>query len=228
MKNIKHAVIMAAGRGTRMLPLTSEMPKAMAEINGVSLISNGIKKLRKEINNIHITVGYKGAMLAKHVIENEVSSVLNTENKGNSWWIFNSLLKTLDEPVLVLTCDNVVHLDIERMAKDYHNLNEPACMVIPVSPVEGLDGDYIFHENNIVKELNRTKISSSYCSGIQVINPFKINKLISPKADFNDLWHKLISLEELKCSRVYPKTWYTIDTLEQLDKFTKNPEGWLP
>ena len=134
----------------------------------------------------------------------------------------------MDEPVLVLTCDNVVHLDIERMAKDYHNLNEPACMVIPVSPVEGLDGDYIFHENNIVKELNRTKISSSYCSGIQVINPFKINKLISPKADFNDLWHKLISLEELKCSRVYPKTWYTIDTLEQLDKFTKNPEGWLP
>ena len=42
MKNIKHAIIMAAGRGTRMLPLTSEMPKAMAEINGVSLISNGI------------------------------------------------------------------------------------------------------------------------------------------------------------------------------------------
>ena len=61
-----------------------------------------------------------------------------------------------------------------------------------------------------------------------MINPFKINKLISPVEDFNELWQNLISLEELKCSRVYPKTWFTIDTIEQLDKFTKNPEGWLP
>ena len=226
MKIIKHALIMAAGRGTRMLPLTKDIPKAMAEIDGVSLISNGIKKLHKEVENIHITVGYKGAILAKHVIENEVSSVLNTDNKGNSWWVFNSLLKNLDEPVLVLTCDNVVRLDIDRIAEDYQNLNEPACMVIPVSPVEGLHGDYIFHENNVVKELNRNKVSGSYCSGIQVVNPFRVNELLSPEDDFNALWDKLIALKELKCSRVYPKTWFTIDTLEQLNKFTKNPEGW--
>jgi NDP-sugar pyrophosphorylase family protein len=38
--SIKYALIMAAGRGTRMLPLTSSIPKAMAPLNGTTLIAN--------------------------------------------------------------------------------------------------------------------------------------------------------------------------------------------
>ena len=93
---IQHALIMAAGRGMRMMPFTENMPKAMAPLAGTTLIANGIDKLKKRIPNIHITVGYKGSMLASHVIEHDVSSVLNTEGKDNSWWIYNSLMKNLD------------------------------------------------------------------------------------------------------------------------------------
>ena len=60
---------MAAGRGIRMKPLTNKIPKAMAPISGTTLISKGIKQIKKNIKNVHITVGYKGSMLAKHVIE---------------------------------------------------------------------------------------------------------------------------------------------------------------
>ena len=58
---------MAAGRGLRMRPLTDEIPKAMAPLGESTLISEGIRRLKKEINQVHITVGYKGSMLASHV-----------------------------------------------------------------------------------------------------------------------------------------------------------------
>ncbi|MEA2173724.1 MAG: hypothetical protein QOD00_1316, partial [Blastocatellia bacterium] len=110
MARINHAIIMAAGRGQRMMPLTEDIPKAMAPYNGSTLIAQGIDKIRKHIPFIHITVGYKGAMLAQHVIQHGVSSVFNTEGHSNSWWIYNTLLKCLNEPMFVLTCDNVVEL----------------------------------------------------------------------------------------------------------------------
>ena len=42
---LNHAIILAAGRGIRMQPLTNSIPKAMAPINGSTLIAKGIKKL---------------------------------------------------------------------------------------------------------------------------------------------------------------------------------------
>ena len=119
MKVFNHAFIMAAGRGIRLRPLTDKLPKGMLSYNNETLISNGIMKLKKFIKNIHISVGYKGSILAKHVIENNVSSVINTEGKENAWWIFNSLMKNLNEPIVVLTCDNVTTINFHSIEKDY-------------------------------------------------------------------------------------------------------------
>lgn len=221
MADIDHAIIMAAGRGSRMMPLTNEIPKAMAKLGESTLILNGIDKMKPFIKHIHITVGYKKAELSKHVIEHDIDSVLNTEGKGNAWWVYNSLLSNLNQPIFVLTCDNVVDIDFQGLAKDYFDLNAPACMVVPVKPVEGLEGDYIFHEHQIVNELNRSKPADFYCSGIQVLNPAKIVKLTEETEDFYQLWQQLIVKNELYCSRVLPKKWFTVDTMDQLSKANK-------
>jgi NDP-sugar pyrophosphorylase family protein len=217
----KHALIMAAGRGSRMMPLTDHIPKAMAVYKGESLISDGIYKIRKSIPNVYITVGYKGAMLAHHVIEKNANAIFNTEGKGNSWWIFNTLLKNLDEPILVLTCDNITDLNFQRLFDDYSKKGDPACMVVPVTPVPGLEGDFIFHDKGVVRELNRHKPGEAYCSGIQILNPAKINRLIQPADDFYQTWMQLIAHGQLFCSDIYPDKWFTIDTLEQLDHLNK-------
>ena len=217
MKAIEHALIMAAGRGQRMMPLTADIPKAMAIHDGSTLIANSIEKLQKSIKTIHITVGYKGAILAKHVIEHHISSVFNTDGKGNAWWIFNTLLKNLDEPILVLTCDNILELDTTLLINDYYKKNQPACMLVPVKPVEGLEGDYIFQKNGEVVELSRNKKSDIYCSGIQLLNPKKINSLIKETDDFNVVWQELMQIKQLVCSEIYPKNWFTVDTIEQLN-----------
>jgi NDP-sugar pyrophosphorylase family protein len=215
---INYAIIMAAGRGMRLMPLTDIVPKAMVPYNGSTLIAIGIDKIRQHIPNIYITVGYKGAMLAKHVIEHNVTGILNTEGHDNAWWIFNTLLKHLDEPIFVLTCDNVTDLDFETLSQEYFSFNSPACMVVPVKPVEGLEGDYIFHENNVVKKLSRHEKSDTYCSGIQVLNPCKINRLVSPVENFYDLWSSLIAKNELYCSYTLPSKWFAVDTVEQLQR----------
>lgn len=216
MVKLKHALIMAAGRGTRMAPLTNVIPKPMAPLWGSTLIANGIEKLLPIVSNLHITVGYKGADLAKHVIELGVNSVFNTEGKGNSWWLFNTLMKEVNEPVLVLTSDNVTDLNIDSILEEYNRIGEPACMVVPVKPIPGLVGDYIHQTNNRVDKLDRNDPAPTYCSGIQVLNPSKINKLVEPVEDFGELWAQLISQNQLFSSSVLPKKWFTVDTLEQL------------
>ena len=43
---INHALIMAAGRGIRMMPLTKNIPKAMAPLNESTLISEALKEYK--------------------------------------------------------------------------------------------------------------------------------------------------------------------------------------
>jgi NDP-sugar pyrophosphorylase family protein len=222
MTKINHAIIMAAGRGHRMMPLTADIPKAMAPYDGSTLICRGINQVRKHIEHMHITVGYKGAMLAEHVIHNGVSSVFNTEGRGNSWWIYNTILKLLNEPIFVLTCDNVMELDFDLLEMDYIGLGQPTCMIVPVKPVPGLEGDYVFHRNNIVTELNRYKVSDIYCSGIQIINPARVNELTKEGNDFYSVWAQLIEARQVVASRVYPKKWFSVDTIEQLGELSRS------
>lgn len=223
MTAIRHALIMAAGRGQRMMPLTDAMPKPMAPFKGSTLIAQGIARLAQRIAHIHITVGYKGAMLAQHVIERDVSSVFRTEGRPNSWWIYNTLMALLDEPVYVLTCDNVVELDFDRLEHEYRRLNEPAGMLVPVVPIEGLEGDYIFHEDNVVTRLDRHTPSPIYCSGIQILNPRKINRLTRDAGDFYSVWQQLIAHRELRVSSVYPDKWISVDTWQQLVALNEEP-----
>jgi NDP-sugar pyrophosphorylase family protein len=220
---LKHAIIMAAGRGMRMAPLTDAIPKPMAPYNGTTLIARGIDRLAHRLEHIYVTVGYKKAMLAQHVIEHGASAVFNTEGQGNCWWIYNTLLKHLDEPVLVLTCDNVIYLDFELLDKSYRELNSPACMLVPVRPVPGLEGDYIYQENHVVTEISRLRETEIYCSGIQLLNPYRLNQITTEGESFYDVWQQLIGQKQLLVSSVYPKKWFAVDTIEQLATLNKSP-----
>jgi len=213
---INHAVILAAGRGIRMMPMTKKIPKAMVKIKNQTLILNGIKKIQKYIKNIHITVGYKGSVIAKHVIRNNVRSVINTNDKGNAWWIFNFPFNLINEPIFVLTCDNITNIDFNLIEKDYIKKGKPECFLIPVCPVKRLEGDFIHRRKNIVTKLSRTITSDIYCSGIQIINPYKINKIVKKTEDFNEVWKKLISKKKLVVSDIVPNQWFTIDSIKQL------------
>ena len=217
LNKINNLVILAAGRGIRMKPLTNKIPKAMAPLNQSTLIAEGLKRFKNKIKNVHITVGYKGSMLAKHVIEYDVSSVINTEGKGNAWWLYNSLLKDLDEPTFVITCDNIFNMNLNKYEKEYFSFNSPACMIIPTKPVKNLEGDFVFFDNkqNVIN-ISRKKKSNYYCSGIQIIHPKKINYFTNNTQNFYQVWSQLIIKKKIKCSSSLIKNWFAIDNIIQL------------
>ena len=59
MTKLDNAIIMAAGLGTRMRPLTNETPKPLVKVNGTRMIESIIQALHREnINDITIVTGY--------------------------------------------------------------------------------------------------------------------------------------------------------------------------
>ena len=79
MALITDVLIMAAGRGNRMKPLSDIIPKAMAPYKGTTLIGNVLKNFQNGEQKIHVTVGYKSEILAKYLLEGGlVSSLINT------------------------------------------------------------------------------------------------------------------------------------------------------
>jgi NDP-sugar pyrophosphorylase family protein len=57
------ALIFAAGRGVRMLPLTAEKPKPLLELMGKSLLERVFDTLPEEITEVVLVVGYRGEMI---------------------------------------------------------------------------------------------------------------------------------------------------------------------
>ena len=59
MHRVERAIIMAAGVGKRLRPITDTIPKPMVEVNGVRMVDTVIQGLRYNgIKEIYIVVGY--------------------------------------------------------------------------------------------------------------------------------------------------------------------------
>ncbi len=61
------AVILAAGKGTRLRPLTDRIPKALVDIKGVPLIGRILAALPRDITEIVIVVGHLAEQIRAHI-----------------------------------------------------------------------------------------------------------------------------------------------------------------
>lgn len=79
MHKVKRAIIMAAGMGNRMRPVTLTTPKPMIRVNGVRMIDSVIRALHQNgIYEIYVVVGYLKEQFA--VLEQEYSGLTLIEN----------------------------------------------------------------------------------------------------------------------------------------------------
>lgn len=95
MNRVQRAIIMAAGTGSRMRPVTLDIPKPLVKVNGVRMIDTVIDALHKNgIYEIYIVVGYL----------KEKFDVLKEEYEGI----------TLIENPCYDTCNNISSLYVAR------------------------------------------------------------------------------------------------------------------
>lgn len=74
-------IILAAGKGSRLMPYTLNKPKCLVEINDESLIDRQIKILKKNnLNSILIVGGYKHNLLKRNDVELIVNEYYNSTN----------------------------------------------------------------------------------------------------------------------------------------------------
>ena len=64
---IEKAMILAAGKGTRMWPLTENTPKPLLQLGGTSIIQRQIEALVKMgVKEIHVLIGYQMKEVSDH------------------------------------------------------------------------------------------------------------------------------------------------------------------
>ncbi|MHA1293073.1 MAG: phosphocholine cytidylyltransferase family protein [Promethearchaeota archaeon] len=97
------AIILAAGRGVRLSPITDKIPKCLVEINGIPFLINTLDALstHKEINEVIIVIGYKKEMI-KSLIGNSYkglkikyveNDIWDKTNNIYSLWMASDLIK---------------------------------------------------------------------------------------------------------------------------------------
>ena len=90
MNRVERAIIMAAGKGTRMLPITLKTPKPLVKINGIRMIDTVIQALHHNgIFEIYIVSGYLKEQF--RVLENEYNVEVKLEKLPYEYirWVEN-------------------------------------------------------------------------------------------------------------------------------------------
>ena len=84
---IENALILAAGKGTRMWPLTENIPKPLLPISGVPIIKRQIDELKKVgVKKVYILIGYQMNEIPNYLDKNEteikIDYIVQEEQKG--------------------------------------------------------------------------------------------------------------------------------------------------
>lgn len=114
---ISKAIILSAGQGSRLLPLTSDMPKCMIDFNGRTLIEWQIEALKANgIRHISVVTGFRTQRVESHLTGMagvEIETIFNpffqvADNLGTCW----IAREAMDQDFIILNGDTIISDEI--------------------------------------------------------------------------------------------------------------------
>ena len=154
MKAMGKAMVLAAGLGTRLRPLTNDRPKALVTIAGRTLLEITLSRLRtfgvrEVILNVHHFADQVVAYLAANqnfgmrieVSREEVLLDTGGGLKKAAWFFLESgasAANPLDEPFLIHNVDVLSTIDLTRMAQFHAQHNALATVAVAERPTSRL------------------------------------------------------------------------------------------
>ena len=134
------AMVLAAGLGTRLRPLTNDRPKALVEVGGRPLIAYNLELLRRfGITDIVINLHYQGAALRNalgdggafgvHIEYSPEDPLLDT---GGA--IKNAEARLGGEDFLILNSDTIIDLPLDRLIASHRARAAAATLVLRHDP----------------------------------------------------------------------------------------------
>src|ERR1039457_2994515 len=210
------AMILAAGLGTRLKPLTDTIPKALVKVKGVTLIEQSIRYLQRNgVNAFIINIHHFGEQIIDYLSENdnfgseiavsdERDNLLDTGGALNkAGWFFKG-----NDPFIVYNVDVISDLDLSKVMDQHKHSEALATLVVR----ERQTSRYFLFDPEMqlcgwenkstgVRKFTREMkddLAEYAFSGIQVLSP-SIFPLITEEGKFSltDLYLRLAATEKI-------------------------------
>ena len=198
---INTALILCAGFGKRLNPITLKIPKPLIKINEITLLENSINFLEKlEIENIKINTFYLDKKISNFLLSYKSNSKIEILNDGHEildtgGGILNLMNRSVEKDFIVLNPDTLWsdnYLDTTINMMNYYFEKKIKNLLMIVNKENSFDqrmkGDFSFSNERLV----RNKENNFIYTGLQIINKSLFeNKKVMPFSITN-IWDNAI------------------------------------
>jgi MurNAc alpha-1-phosphate uridylyltransferase len=236
------AMILAAGVGSRLKPLTNETPKALIEVGGYTMLELAISYLKKfGVQEIIINIHHFAGQIIEYVHKNDQFgiNILFSDERNKLMDTGGAIVHAsafLDgtEPFLMMGVDVLTDLDLTRMIK-FHFERKP--LVTLAVKDRNTTRSLLFDENmklcgwrdNRTGEIvGKWQTEAKYALGfsvIQIIQP-EIFQLITEKGAFSiiDLYLRLMETHKILGFRHDENIWLEFGRADRIAQYEKTGE----
>jgi MurNAc alpha-1-phosphate uridylyltransferase len=227
---IKTALILCAGFGKRLNPLTLKTPKPLININDTTLLQNTINLLEKlDIQNIKINTYYLQDQIVDFVLKNKMKFKIEIIKDGDKildtgGGIFNLIKSSNEDDFIIFNPDTVWNSNyvevIKKMIDFYYNKNLNNLLMV-VNKNKSFDerfiGDFELKENKLLKQEQNNFIYT----GCQIINKNLFKNIKDISFSILNIWNQQIK-KEMLFGYESNENFVHITDLEIYKRLTKN------
>ena len=206
---IKKAMILAAGFGKRIHPLTLKSPKPLLKIGNETLLSNTLKFLELfGIKQVVINVHYLREQIVNYINKNKFNltiSMVKEKNKilDTGGGVLNAIGYFSSDPFLIINPDTIWNSyylkELKLMEKSFFENKKNKCFLLVVNKEKSFDqsfkGDFNL-KNNLINRKHSDNLKYIY-TGLQIIKPKVFSGYDAKVFSINKIWDKLIERNEL-------------------------------
>ena len=202
---VKHAMILAAGLGTRMKPLTLDTPKPLIKVGRKNLLERSINLLENYgVEKIIINVHHLADQIEKFILNVKSNIKIDISNEKNllldTGGGVKEGTKIFDKnPFFVLNPDTLWlsnYLDeMKSLEKIFFKSKKPSLLLVnkKLSFDTSFKGDFNLKDNIVSKDVENNFIFT----GLQLIDRNCLNMINKKVFSMNEVWDKLIDENKL-------------------------------
>lgn len=215
------AMILCAGRGERMRPLTDALPKPLLEVKGKALVVWHLEKLSKlGFKDVVINIAHLGFKIPQFLGNGSTWNLNITysdeQDEGaleSAGGIKKALAFFKDETFLVVNGDVFCEYDFEP---NFDLKDKLAHLILVPNPPHNQDGDFGIKDNLL---LNSAEIKYTF-SGIGYYSPKLFKNLSYTKASLAPILRDEIKKQNIS-GEIYTNMWHDIGTPQRLKDINK-------
>ncbi len=223
----RRAMMLAAGLGTRMRPLTDERPKPLIEVAGKPLIDHALERLRDAgVEQAVVNVHYKAEMLEAHMSGMDAPKIVISDEREELLETGGGLVKALphlgSEPFFMVNTDSLwtegAQPSLERLRQAWNDETMDMLLLLcSTTSSYGYSGPGDFHcaPDGTLARRSESEIAAFVFTGVYLVHPRIFKGAPKGKFSMNVLFDRAIEAGRLKGLR-HDGLWMEINTPEAI------------